>query len=363
ARPRVAPGSPGAARRRTVRRTAARRAGAAQHQREPLRSQRRGGSRHGECRRAGRSRPAPLSRPRGPGVARRPCRLPVGRRRSESGQRVAVGRQRVQRGDAAADARLRRPGTHRAVVRSDVLDVSGVRPKLLHPVGHRTPGRRLRARPGRRAGADRRGGAVAGAAHLAQQPDRHAPPVRSHRGRPGRRSGDGRHRRGLCGVPSSGRAQCGLTAGRPPPAGGHAHHEQGLRAGRRTARVRSGAPRRDRRATSRAAAVPPLGGDPGGRPGRPGARRRAARAGGTAARHPRPAGARPARARTRRGRLRRQLRAVRDLPGPARHLAGPARARRARARDRTAGVATGLGRHAGRDHRVPRGAAKGAGPM
>ena len=192
----------GAARRRAVRRTAAARAGRAERQREPLPALAGGRRRHRGRRRRGGGDAEPLPRPRVHRAAQGPGRLPRAGGRRQPRPRAGLGRQRLQRGDAAAAAGLRRPRPHGGVVRPDVLDVSGVRPRRDDHLRRRPPPRRLRLRP-RRGGARRRAAPALGrAAALAQQPDRHRAAAR--RDRRAVRDGaqrDRRHRRGLRRVP------------------------------------------------------------------------------------------------------------------------------------------------------------------
>ena len=118
----------GAPRDRAVRRAAAERRGrprAAQRQREPLPAQRGGRRRGGAGGRRCRAHAQPLSRPGVSALRAGPRGLPGSRRHAGAG----VGGQRLQRGDAAGPAGLRWPGSHRGVVRADVLDVPGVRPR------------------------------------------------------------------------------------------------------------------------------------------------------------------------------------------------------------------------------------------
>ena len=105
-----------------------------------------------------------------------------------------------------------------------------------------------------------------GAAGLAEQPDRDRAAVRRRRGRPRRRRGDRGRRRGLRRVPAAGHAIGAGAAAGPSPAGGDAHHVEGVRPRRRAGRLPRRGPRGGRRGPARAPAVPPVGGHPGRRP-------------------------------------------------------------------------------------------------
>ena len=75
-----------------------------------------------------------------PTVRRRALRTGArGLSRPRTDRRPRLGGQRLQRGHAADPAGVRRPGAYGAVVRADVLDVSRVRPRHPHPLGHRHP--------------------------------------------------------------------------------------------------------------------------------------------------------------------------------------------------------------------------------
>ena len=153
------------------------------------------------------------------------------------------------------------------------------------------------------------------------------------------------------GVPERARA-----ASRAPQPRGHPHHEQGVRARRRPARLPGRRPGDLRRHPRGPAAVPPLRGHAGGRAGRAAPREGAARPGRRPARR---AGRdrRPAARAGSRGRgERREFRVVRRLPGSSCCLAGAARPGRPRARGRTGRVAAGVDRHPGRDEVVHTGA-------
>ena len=65
------------------------------------------------------------------------------------------------------------PGPVAPVVRADVLDVPGVRPRHLHPLGGGRSRRGLRHRPGRRGARDRGRAAGRGGDRVAEQPDRY----------------------------------------------------------------------------------------------------------------------------------------------------------------------------------------------
>ena len=136
---RLAAAAAGAARARAVRRPAARRAGPAQRQREPLRPRPEVVADIARSVAEVAARPEPLPRPGVHRAARGAGGLP----RTDGGDRRAgLGRQRLQRGDAAAAAGLRRPGPVSAVVRADVLDVSRVRPRHPHRAGSPATARR-----------------------------------------------------------------------------------------------------------------------------------------------------------------------------------------------------------------------------
>ncbi len=134
--------------------------------------------------------------------------------------------------------------------------------------------------------------------------------------------------------------------------GRHPHDEQGVRAGRRPARLPGRLDRDHRRAARRAAALPPLGGHPGRRAGGAPARRRAARPGRRPAGRARPHGGLAARAGADGRGQRRQLRAVRPVRRPPRGLAGSTGPRRADPRDRAGRLAPGVHRHARGDDDV-----------
>ncbi len=132
------PPAGGAARHRALRRPAARRAGPAQRQREPLPALRGRGGRHRARRRRGGARPEPLPRPRVQRAPRGAGGLPRARRRRGAG----LGGQRLQRGDAPPAPGLRWPGPDRAELRPDVLDVSRSTPATPTPAGRSVTARR-----------------------------------------------------------------------------------------------------------------------------------------------------------------------------------------------------------------------------
>ena len=156
--------------------------------------------------------------------------IPTGRRwrcgadlaalpRARPDGRPGLGRQRVQRGHGAGPAGVRRAGAHLPVVRADVLDVSRVRARHLHPLGGGSSRRTTFeidvddavATIERRAARRR-------LPRLAEQPDRHRAAARH----PARRSARGRarhrrRRRGVRGVPARGDA-VGAVPARPTPA-------------------------------------------------------------------------------------------------------------------------------------------------
>ena len=120
--------------------------------------------------------------------------------------RADLGGERLQRGDAADPAGLRWSRADGGLVRADVLDVSGVRPRRDDHLGRRTTARGLQLRPRRGAAAGRGAPAERDPAAVAEQPDRHRAAARRDRravradgpaGR-GRRRGD---RRGVRRVP------------------------------------------------------------------------------------------------------------------------------------------------------------------
>ena len=154
--------------------------------------------------------------------------------------------------------------------------------------------------------------------------------------------------------PATGRRQRARAAAALPAAGGHPHHVQGVRAGRRPGGVPGRRPGGHRGAAAGPAALSPVGRHPGGGPGRAGPRGRAAGHGAGPARRTRPAGGLAARPGARGGGLGRELRPVRRVRRRARDLAGPAGTRRADPGDGPARLAAGDRRHTGRDGRVPR---------
>ncbi len=259
-----------------VRRSAARRAGAAQREREPVPAVGRRGRERRAAGHRGGARAQPLPRPRVPGSARGSGRL-LGRRvRGPARARAALGRERLQRGHAPAPPGLRRPGPLRPVVRAHVLDVPRVRARRDDRLGRGPARGGLHARPGLRGGDDRGGPARRDPAREPQQPDRHGAAARHGRGRARRRRprrgrrragrvARGGRRRGLRRVPAPRRAERARAAGRPTEPRGRPHHVEGVRDGRRARRVPGGVAGAGRRAARRAAAVPPVGGDPGGR--------------------------------------------------------------------------------------------------
>ena len=155
----------------------------------------------------------------------------------------------------------------------------------------------------------------------------------------------GRARRGVRRVPPRRRAERARAAARAPQPRGHPHHEQGVRAGRRPARLPGRRPGDLRRHPGGAAALPPLRGHPGGRAGRAAPREGAARPGRRPARRAGRHRDLAARAGAPGRRQRREFRVVRRLPGSSCCLAGAARPGRPRPGGRPGRVAAGVDRH------------------
>ncbi|CAA9338624.1 MAG: Histidinol-phosphate aminotransferase, partial [uncultured Nocardioidaceae bacterium] len=351
----------GAPRHRALRRTAARRPGAAQRQREPVPAVA-GGRRRRRCGRGGcREVAEPLPRPRAHRAARGARGLPRHRRRSRDRSWAGVGGQRVERGDAPPAPGLWRAGPDRTVVRADVLDVPRVRPRHGHHLGRGAPRGRLHPRHCARRRPRQGGAAERRAAALPEQPDRDRAAAR-HRGGALRVDAGGardrRRRRGVRRVPAGRDAERARAPPRDPEPRRDPDDEQGLRRRRPPAGLPGREPRGLRRAARRPAALPPVRSHPGRRARGAAARRRAAGPGGGPPRGARPHGQLAPRDRAHRRRQRRELLSLRHGPGPPCGLAGPGRPRGADPGDRPRRLAPRLDRHAGGDGGVPDRAAR-----
>ena len=238
---RAAPRRP--ARRKALRRTAARRARPPQHQRELLpRPAVRRGRDHRRGRRGG-GRPEPLPRPGVHRAADCPRGIPlvVGdlrRRRRRSGPATAPTRCCStwcwpSAGPGARPWASPPPTrcTRSSAARSARTWVDGLRGAGRHAL---RPDRRVRGRPGARARPPRR------LPLLTEQPDRHRPGARRRRGRVCRGGAcRRRRRRGLRGVRPPRDAERPDPARGPPAARRHPHDEQGVRLRGRAARATS----------------------------------------------------------------------------------------------------------------------------
>ena len=136
-----------------LRGAAARRRGAAEHQREPLPAAAGAGRRRHRRGARDRRRAAPLPGPRRRRAARRPRRLPHRRHRRAADDGEPVGGQRVQRDPPAGAAGVRRAGPGRGRVRAVVLDAPDHRRRHPHRMAARPRGAttsRSTSRPPRR---------------------------------------------------------------------------------------------------------------------------------------------------------------------------------------------------------------------
>ena len=326
-----------------VRRAAARRAGPAEHQREPVPA-----CPPGRRPAAGRAGAADLNRY--PDRERRPAR---GARRRTSATTGALGAglggQRLQRGAAAAAAGVRRPG------RTALGFARPTRCTRCSP-GTGTAGSSARAAPtsgsSRQAPAQvARAPARRGLPLLAEQPDR-------HRARPRRRRGGAGRGPGMVVVDEAyaefarPARRARHAARRRTPGCRHPDHEQGVRARRGPGRLPGGRPRGLRRAAPGPAAVPPVGAHPGGGAGGAGARDELL---ATVEAIKRAAGPDRGRAARRWASTvadeRRQLRAVRTVRRTSRRPGRRCSTGACWSATSAAGLAAGDRRHAGRDRR------------
>ena len=271
------------ARRRALWRTADARLSGAQHQREPVRAERRGRRGHRRHRSSAGghrcSTATPTARPTY-FATRSPATWATGSTPRGVG---ANGSNEVMQQILQA---FGGPGRTAAVVRADLFDVSGIRPQHPHPLGRRPATRRLRRRC--RGGARAHQGSATGrrVPHLAEQPHRHGPRSRDTSAIVLTRRRIVVVDEGLCRVPPRRHAERAGTARRVSAAVGDPHHEQGVRPRRRPAGLRRRRRCHHRRPAHRPAALSPVDRDPGRRAGRAAAQRRAAGPGRRAARRP-----------------------------------------------------------------------------
>ena len=347
------------ARPRPVRRAAARRPGAAEHQREPATRRSRGcvagDRRRGGRRGAARSTATPTGTP---STLRDDLAAYLGH--GPDRRASVVGRQRLQRDPPAAAAGVRRPGPHRARLRAVLLDAPADR----RGTGTGWLAGRARRRLRLDAAAAEQVIARAPARRRVHLPRRTTPPApRSpldvieavlRRG-----AGHGRRRRGVRRVPPGGTPSAlTLLPGRPRLVVTRTMSKAFALAGARLGYLAADPAVVDALQLVRLP-VPPVRGDPGGRPRRARAHRRAARPPCEALQ----GAARPARHRAPR-------RSASTWPTPTRTSCCSACSatgdavwqglldRGVLVRDTgSGGLAAGHGRHAGRDERVPRGAA------